>query len=172
MRSKIGLFIDEDSDGELIEMLENTLRLTETDMTIFFRNLANIPKNMTIKDSDLSGLNYVIDAFYKPEELKDTIIEKWKSWMKAYIERLQLEGLTDEDRMQEMNKVNPKYVLRNYMAQMAIDKADNGDYTLIDELYLLLQKPYDEQDKMEKWFAKRPEWARNKVGCSKLSCSS
>ena len=71
-----------------------------------------------------------------------------------------------------MNQVNPKYVLRNYMAQLAIDAADKGDYSLIEELYQMLKLPYDEQPEYEKWFAKRPEWARNKVGCSMLSCSS
>ncbi len=62
--------------------------------------------------------------------------------------------------------------LRNYMSQMAIDEADKGNYALIDELFQLLKKPYAEQPENEKWFAKRPEWARNKVGCSMLSCSS
>jgi uncharacterized protein YdiU (UPF0061 family) len=71
-----------------------------------------------------------------------------------------------------MNGVNPKYVLRNYMAQLAIDKATAGDVGLIDEFYQLLKRPYDEQPDSEKWFAKRPDWARNKVGCSMLSCSS
>ena len=71
-----------------------------------------------------------------------------------------------------MNTVNPKYVLRNYMAQMAIDKANEGDFSLIDELFNLLKKPYEEQSENQKWFAKRPEWARHKVGCSMLSCSS
>ena len=71
-----------------------------------------------------------------------------------------------------MNAVNPKYVLRNYMSQMAIDAADEGDYALIDELFQLLKNPYSEQPEKEKWFAKRPEWARDKVGCSRLSCSS
>ncbi len=71
-----------------------------------------------------------------------------------------------------MNTVNPKYVFRNYMAQLAIDDADKGGYKLIDELFQMLKKPYDEQPKNEKWFAKRPDWARDKVGCSMLSCSS
>ena len=61
---------------------------------------------------------------------------------------------------------------RNYMAQLAIDAADDGDYSLIDELYQLLKQPYDDQLGQEHWFAKRPEWARHKVGCSMLSCSS
>ena len=71
-----------------------------------------------------------------------------------------------------MKRVNPKYVLRNYMAQLAIEDAEKGNYDLIDELYQLLLKPYDEQPEMEKWFVKRPDWALNKVGCSMLSCSS
>ncbi len=71
-----------------------------------------------------------------------------------------------------MNLVNPKYVLRNYMAQLAIEAADEGDYTLIEELFEMLKKPYDEQPQYQKWFAKRPDWARTKIGCSMLSCSS
>ena len=80
--------------------------------------------------------------------------------------------LTDQARQTIMNKVNPKYVLRNYMAQLAIDDADKGDYNLINQLFELLKQPYSEQPENEKWFAKRPDWARHKVGCSMLSCSS
>jgi uncharacterized protein YdiU (UPF0061 family) len=58
------------------------------------------------------------------------------------------------------------------MAQLAIDDADNGNYGLIEEFYFLLQKPYDEQQPYQKWYAKRPDWAREKIGCSMLSCSS
>jgi len=82
------------------------------------------------------------------------------------------ESITDAERKIKMNEINPKYVLRNYMAQLAIDAADKSDYSIIEELYELLKKPYDEQPDAEKWFAKRPEWARHKVGCSMLSCSS
>jgi uncharacterized protein YdiU (UPF0061 family) len=58
------------------------------------------------------------------------------------------------------------------MAQLAIDDADKGNYDLLNALFQLLKYPYDEQSENEKWFAKRPEWARHKVGCSMLSCSS
>jgi uncharacterized protein YdiU (UPF0061 family) len=58
------------------------------------------------------------------------------------------------------------------MAQLAIDAANQDDFSLIHELHELLKNPYDEQPEYEKWFAKRPEWARTKVGCSMLSCSS
>ena len=96
----------------------------------------------------------------------------WNLWFEKYADRLQQETVLSEERKEKMDAVNPKYVLRNYMSQMAIDEADKGNYTLMDELFQLLKKPYSSQPENEKWFAKRPEWARNKVGCSMLSCSS
>lgn len=168
MRSKLGLVIKSDTDKQLIADLEKVLQLTETDMTIFFRKLANLKKGHPEEVLDI-----IAQAFYEHYDLKDSLIqEKWNDWIKNYTERLLDESLNDNERKVEMNKVNPKYVLRNYMAQLAIDDADKGEYTLIDELHQLLKKPYDEQPENEKWFAKRPEWARNKVGCSMLSCSS
>ena len=78
-----------------------------------------------------------------------------------------------ERRTTHEQRKTPKYILRNYMAQMAIDMAENRmTSSLIEELYQVLKKPYEEQPEFEHWFAKRPEWARHKVGCSMLSCSS
>ena len=72
-----------------------------------------------------------------------------------------------------MRQANPKYVLRNWMAQLAIDAAEKEDYSVAMEIHELLKKPYEEQsDYEDKWFKKRPEWARHRVGCSMLSCSS
>jgi uncharacterized protein YdiU (UPF0061 family) len=85
---------------------------------------------------------------------------------------LNKEGISSKKRKAIMDAKNPKYILRNYMSQMAIEEAEKGNYSLIEELYQLIKRPYDEQSGQEKWFAKRPEWARNKVGCSMLSCSS
>lgn len=165
MKSKLGLFVEDANDLKLIQDLEDNLQLTEIDMTIFFRNLSSFT-------SAKSGLSQLENSFYEYENTTDEVKENWNLWFKKYEERLKIESLLFEERKQKMNAVNPKYVLRNYMSQLAIDAADKGDYSLIDELFQLLKKPYDEQPNNEKWFAKRPEWARNKPGCSMLSCSS
>ncbi|ARV15391.1 protein adenylyltransferase SelO [Polaribacter sp. SA4-12] len=165
MKSKLGLFTSDEEDVKLIQNLEDTLQLVETDMTIFFRNLSSFT-------DENSGLQLIKKSFYDFENISDEVINSWNLWFKKYDERLQIERVSSEERKEKMDAVNPKYVLRNYMSQLAIDEADKGNYTLIDELFQLLKKPYSEQPENEKWFAKRPEWARNKVGCSMLSCSS
>ncbi|MFD2568536.1 protein adenylyltransferase SelO [Pseudotenacibaculum haliotis] len=167
MRSKLGLVTEQNTDIDLIMALEHNLHASETDMTIFFRKLSNFKK-----ETPEEGIQLIQDAFYVPSEIKDHVLTQWNQWFTDYADRLKDETLSYDQRKEQMNKTNPKYVLRNYMAQMAIDKADNGDYTLIEEFYQLLKKPYDEQPNSEQWFAKRPEWARHKVGCSMLSCSS
>lgn len=165
MQSKIGLFTSDETDAKLIQQLEDNLQLAETDMTIFFRLLSDFS---TAKN----GLDLIKPAFYNDSEITSEVKTRWNSWFENYANRLQKETLSSQERKSKMDAVNPKYVLRNYMAQMAIDAAENEDYSLIDELFQLLKNPYDEQPTQEKWFAKRPEWARNKVGCSMLSCSS
>ncbi|EGV44552.2 YdiU family protein [Bizionia argentinensis JUB59] len=167
MRSKLGLENEDELDKLLIQDLEDNLQLSETDMTIFFRNLSRFNK-----ENPSEGLKIVADAFYVPTEISDKIRQEWNEWFQRYAKRLQNETLSDADRRIQMNTINPKYVLRNYMSQLAIDDADKGDYRLIDELYQLLKQPYTEQPKYEKWFAKRPDWAKHKAGCSMLSCSS
>jgi uncharacterized protein YdiU (UPF0061 family) len=171
MKSKIGLDHTRPEDDQVIDALQKALQKSETDMTIFFRNLADYDRETMVLDGH-EFLRPIMKAFYEPGEIKGDILEGWRTWFKSYHDRLEAESRTGAQRKEAMNKVNPKYVLRNYMSQLAIDAADDGDYGLIDELYKLLKKPYSEQSEMEKWFVKRPEWARHKVGCSMLSCSS
>lgn len=164
MKQKLGLEIEQENDFKLIEELETILQLVETDMTIFFRNLSHFSIQFSVDEN----FKLIQSAFYLDAE----IYNQWKTWIEKYVIRLRLETKNEVDKKASMNLVNPKYVLRNYMAQLAIDAANEGNYQLINELHELLKKPYEEQPENEKWFTKRPDWARHKVGCSMLSCSS
>jgi serine/tyrosine/threonine adenylyltransferase len=163
--SKLGLNTYDDITDTFISELENLLTASEMDMTIFFRNMNLFDeKNPILLIEQLPQWSYASSL--------SAYESKWKIWFNAYAKRLNDENTKHEGRIEKMNKVNPKYVLRNYMAQLAIEDAEKGDCGLVNELYSLLQKPYDEQPNMQKWFAKRPEWAKNKAGSSMLSCSS
>jgi uncharacterized protein YdiU (UPF0061 family) len=85
---------------------------------------------------------------------------------------LKVEAMPIEERIARMNRANPKYVLRNYLAQQAIDAATQGDVSQIERLLHVLKTPYDDQPEHEDLAQRRPEWARDKAGCSALSCSS
>ena len=138
--------------SELIGLLERT----EIDMTIFFRLLSEV------ESPDVDNLNF---AFYSTESGSQ---KEWNDWLQKW-----WVGVDGSPNRNKMRSVNPKYVLRNWMAQLAIDAAENGDFTVAEELYNLLQSPYEEQLEFEaNWFQKRPEWAKHRVGCSMLSCSS
>ena len=136
-------------------------------MTLFFRNL-----NLFDEEKPGDFIPQIIKDSYLTEEGINKFKKEWSSWLHNYAERLSIQKNSKEERIQKMDNINPKYVLRNYMAQLAIDAADKGDYSVIDELYQLLKKPYEEQPEMQKWFSKRPDWANDKIGCSMLSCSS
>lgn len=168
MCAKLGISSTGADGAPLISSLLETLKLSETDFTILFRTLAEV----RITDTAEIALGRVAQSFYNREEITGQIKAKWLAWFTSYTKYLFSEKINDTARRAKMHTVNPKYVLRNYMAQLAIDNANRGDYNTINELYELLRSPYTEQEENERWFAKRPEWARHKVGCSMLSCSS
>ena len=160
------------TDEELKTDLLALLPQVETDMTIFFRKLANIEKATANDADDAELLAPMIDAYYQPEDLTDEYRTRLHHWMRRYLARLGEDETPDKVRRERMNAVNPRYVLRNWVAQLAIDKAEEGDFALVSELLELLRHPYDEQPGKEEYAQKRPEWARHRAGCSMLSCSS
>ncbi|NLR91627.1 protein adenylyltransferase SelO [Flammeovirga agarivorans] len=171
MKTKLGLEKYSEKDEKLISDLLEVMELTNTDMTIFFRNLSKVSKKSLIHNI-YSEIELIKSAFYELHKVDKQALNQWYDWLSEYLKRLEIEDLTDDERKMKMNAVNPKYILRNYISQMIIDKAEIEDYSLLEEIYTLLQNPYDEQEEHEKWFAKRPDWAENKAGCSRLSCSS
>jgi len=169
MASKLGLSgYEPASDEELLRELIELLQLAETDMTIFYRRLAEV--DLDALDGSLPAP--LLEAYYDPTQFDAAGREKLGAWLVKYRARVAADGAEPGERSRRMHAVNPRYVLRNYMAQLAIEKAELGDNTLVLELLDLLRKPYDEQPERAEWFAKRPEWARSRPGCSTLSCSS
>ena len=116
--------------------------------------------------------NCISIAYYVPEQITPDYKSRLCLWLSRYINRVKIDGAPDNIRQQRMNAVNPKYVLRNYLAQLAIDKAEQGDFSMVNELLECLRHPYDEQPGKAEFAAKRPDWARHRAGCSMLSCSS
>jgi uncharacterized protein YdiU (UPF0061 family) len=174
LRAKLGLgSLSADTAQPLIEDLLAWLPSTEVDMTILFRLLGDLDVaalDGAATDDDLVAP--LLEAYYRPEELAGELLAQTAAWMRSYIEMTVAAGRGREERTAAMHAVNPKYVLRNYLAQMAIDKAETGEYSMIGELLDLLRRPFDEQPGREEYAVKRPDWARDRVGCSQLSCSS
>jgi uncharacterized protein YdiU (UPF0061 family) len=168
LAQKLGLNEQSECLEKLVADLSKNLETVETDMTIFFRNLGNVKKEQLVLDA----LKEVSDAFYDLDHMPDELKGFWMEWFTTYLNALNLEDKSNIERQAEMNLVNPKYIFRNYMAQLAIESAEKGDYSLISEMDIILQNPYKEQPESQKWFARRPKWADNKVGSSMLSCSS
>jgi uncharacterized protein YdiU (UPF0061 family) len=172
MADKLGLGdIKSENDQKLKTDLFSMLTLTETDMTIFYRKLALVPAAVeSVSDQEL--LDCIGDAFYRPSEMVDDVRDAVVAWLRSYQARAAQEHVSDQQRADAMNRVNPKYVFRNYLAQLAIDQSEAGDHSMILELLEMLRRPYDDRPQFEKWAVKRPEWARTKPGCSMLSCRS
>ncbi|WP_176737109.1 protein adenylyltransferase SelO [Oligoflexus tunisiensis] len=169
--AKLGLAEAPDrADAELIQELDEILKLEPTDMTIFYRKLADIP----LAEGDAAAserLGILEPAFYSPTRTP-LHAQRLAAWLERYAARSRSEGLDPEERRRRMNQVNPKFILRNYLSQQAIDAAEQGDHSLIERLMQVMQRPYDEQPEHETFAARRPEWAENRAGCSALSCSS
>jgi len=151
-------------DVDLLEDLFELMHRAEIDMTEFFRSLAQL-------DMAQPSIDVVRESFYR-DDLRQRFASDMARWLARYAARLQQEGEPAERRLARMYAANPRYVLRNYLAQQAIDRAEQGDPQMIGDLLEVLRRPCDEQPGREAFGAKRPDWARHRAGCSMLSCSS
>jgi len=155
MREKLGLRESLPEDAELVLSLLEILEASGVDYTLFFRRLGKF-KAETRESSEL-----LRDMFIDPSS--------FDHWASGYRARLQKEASIDEERQAQMNRVNPKFVLRNYLAQAAIRQATEArDYSEIARLLELLRRPYDKQSGMERYSEAPPEWGKKIT----VSCSS
>ena len=156
---KIGLAgVDDSSHEELLRELLQLLVTAETDMTIFFRRLAEV--DVSLENPPLDPL---LEAYYN-----EVPHEALQAWLRKYAPLAQKAG---PDRKDRMNRVNPRIVPRNYLVQEVIDRAAGGETGGIEEMLNAFKQPYRDAPP-DKWEKKRPDWARNAPGCSALSCSS
>jgi uncharacterized protein YdiU (UPF0061 family) len=167
MAAKLGLRRFEDGDEPLIEDLLALQTSVETDMTIWYRLLCDLPTGGPETGPEAASLDGALYGEPGAEHRAAT-----QAWLDRWAERVRRDGRSDAERAEAMRAVNPRYVLRNYLAQLAIDRAEAGDYGGISELQDTLRRPYEDQPGRDHLAAKRPDWARTRVGCSMLSCSS
>ena len=163
---KIGLKEFRTSDNELYDSLWSTLRLTATDFTIFFRQLAKISPQT--KEEEIRSI--LLPAIYKSDDFNTDVEAGFMQWIKLWQQRV-----SEEDpklRIKTMNTTNPEYVLRNYLALNAIDAAEKGDFTVMEDIMRVLRTPYDEQPDAAQYAVRRPAWATTRPGCTMLTCSS
>ncbi|KAI3461065.1 hypothetical protein Pfo_017728 [Paulownia fortunei] len=163
MTKKLGL---PKYNKQLISDLLKNMAVDKVDYTNFFRLLSNIKADPTIQEDELLiPLKAVLLDIGK--ERKDA----WSSWVKSYIQELSASGISNEERKTSMDSVNPRYILRNYLCQSAIDAAELGDFEEVRRLLKVMSRPYDEQPGMEKYARLPPAWAY-RPGVCMLSCSS
>ena len=137
------------------------------------RLLANVPVDDNAAALDDHALVAPLQpAFYNEGAVSTPHRKRVATWLRDYIAHTQREATPSSQRIARMNAVNPKYVLRNYLAHLAIEALAAGDASVMERTMRVLQRPYDEQPGFDDLAARRPEWARHKAGCSALSCSS
>lgn len=162
--AKLGLSALDDEDLTALDELHALLARGEIDMTLFFRALAQL-------DLAAPSLAPFESAFYSPARRAACEAELC-DWLQRYAARRRADPLPPELQVSRMNQANPLYVPRNYLAQQAIERAEQGDATELLSLLDVMRRPYEAQPGREAYAAPRPEWARHKPGCSMLSCSS
>ena len=146
-RKKLGLEQEQSEDAALIQGLLDIMESEKLDYTNTFRNLTEALTNKITPelDSDIA-----------------------KSWIVSFQERHTKEGLSVDRKLISMNQVNPKFILRNYMAQEAIDAAEDSNFSKLETLIVVLTKPFEELEEHQKFANKSPAWAQD----LEISCSS
>ena len=156
LHAKLGLKTQQQDDGLMVDAMFALLQANHADFTLFFRRLSDVCSDARNDHSD-------------DEHLRDLFIDRdaCDAWLLQYRARLRQENSNDAERKLAMDKTNPKYVLRNYLAQLAIEKAQNKDFSELATLQKILSQPFDEQPEYDKYAELPPDWASHlEVSCS------
>lgn len=165
MGDKLGLDQVREADIELITQFEETLAALKPDMTIFYQLLIDLPLNV---EDEKAVVKHFEDSFYEiPGKARS---EALYNLIMAYIARVKQNACSREDAQRRMRENNPRFILRNYLLHQAIEELERGEDALFLELQEAIKNPYSTD--FNAFFAKRPDWASQKAGCSMLSCSS
>ncbi|XP_064188578.1 protein adenylyltransferase SelO-like isoform X1 [Anguilla rostrata] len=160
-KAKLGLLGNQEKDDYLIAYLLKLMEDTGADFTMTFRHLSELPARRLLEPTIPQEMWALWDL---------AAHEFFSNWISMYLLRLQRqEEDSDEDRQSRMKRVNPRYVLRNWMAESAITKAENNDFSEVQLLQQVLQHPFREQEAAEEmgYAARPPSWARSlRVSCS------
>jgi uncharacterized protein YdiU (UPF0061 family) len=159
LHAKLGLATVQEDDRALFDDIFQAMQASHVDFTLFFRKLCDLRAEVPEPERETT------DA-----PLRDLFIDRaaFDAWAVRYRARLRQENSRDAERQAAMRRANPKYVLRNYLAQVAIEKAQNGDYSEVSKLLAILERPFDEQPEHDAYAALPPDWA----GHLEVSCSS
>jgi uncharacterized protein YdiU (UPF0061 family) len=158
--AKLGLSTTLEADATLFEDMFKMMQANHVDFTLFFRALGKLRT-----DADIAAN----PGAHPDSALRDMFIDReaFDTWAIQYRARLRAEHSVDSERKAHMDRVNPKYVLRNYLAQVAIEKAQAKDFSEIAKLLSVLERPFDEQPGNESYAALPPDWASDlEVSCS------
>mgnify|MGYP001029222995 CR=1 FL=1 len=169
LRARLGLAQAHPDDHALIEALYERLQADRIDFTLFFRRLSRVRAGAADAGHDAAGNTAVDGADDGAGPCRDLAIDRaaLDAWLARYRRRLALEARGDAERAAAMDRVNPKYVLRNHLAEIAIRRAREGDDSEVARLLKVLQRPYDEQPGHEAYAALPPDWASGlQVSCS------
>jgi uncharacterized protein YdiU (UPF0061 family) len=167
MADKLGLMsFNPATDETLVADLTTLLQAAETDMTLFYRDLATLGQ----EDQSEDFFQHLETCSYQALSSENQALAG--VWFDSYQARLNHDNRPHHERQQSMNAANPRYVLRNYLAQQAIDLAEQNDFSEVQELLEVLRHPYTDQTGKQRFAEKRPDWAKQRAGCSMLSCSS
>ncbi|MEZ5458246.1 MAG: YdiU family protein [Steroidobacteraceae bacterium] len=183
--AKLGLprLLGEADDALLGDMFA-LMETSAVDFTIFFRGLAQQPlETGPLENGDATRrLALLAKASHAQPAFDDATATRWLAWLDRYVAAVtrELPPATDAAardavlaaRRAAMQRANPWIVPRNYLAQLAIDAAEQGDMGVLERLLAAVQEPYVERADCADFAARRPGWARERPGCSMLSCSS